>query len=167
MVSRTMERLFVAEKRAEAQAAYIAVTFSPLMAEYQKKGDLQGILELWRRATLKIAVLFFPIFVFLELSAKPFIRILFPDEYVAATGVLMIHLLIVLRSTVATTTVLMVFKKNAFMFKVNAFASATHVVFTVLMYKQFGWLGVPSATVIMVSTPCIESARSTRSSSLS
>ena len=122
----------------------------PLMAEYQKKGDRQGILDLWRRATLKMGVLFFPIFVFLEISAKPFIRILFTEKYIAATGVLMIYLLIFLRSAVETTTVMMVFKENAFQLKVNAVAFMTHVAFAVLMYKQFGWLGVPWATVIMV-----------------
>jgi len=41
----------------------------PLMAGYQKKGDLQGMLELWRRATLKIAVYRVrPVNTFIELA---------------------------------------------------------------------------------------------------
>ena len=122
----------------------------PLMAEYQKAEKWGDILELWRRATVKIAVLFFPVFVFLEVSARPFITILFTDEYAAATGVFMIYLLVFLRSSVDTTSVLMVFKENKFMLKVNAVAFLTHVVLAVTMYKRFGMLGVPWATVVMV-----------------
>jgi hypothetical protein len=70
--------------------------------------------------------------------------------YIAAAGALMIYLLIFLRSTAETTTVMMVFKQNAFQLKVNAIAFVTHVVFAVVMYKRFGWLGVPCATVIMI-----------------
>jgi O-antigen/teichoic acid export membrane protein len=95
-------------------------------------------------------VLFFPVFVFLEVSARPFITILFTDEYAAATGVFMIYLLVFLRSSVDTTSVLMVFKENKFMLKVNAVAFLTHVVLAVTMYKRFGMLGVPWATVVMV-----------------
>ncbi len=122
----------------------------PLMAEHQKQDRLPEILSLWRRATLKLAILFFPIFVFLEISARPFITVLFTEQYVGATAVFMIYLLVFLRSTVDTTSVLMVFKETAFMFKVNIAAFATHVMFAVTMYKRFGWLGVPCATVIMV-----------------
>ena len=122
----------------------------PLMAEYQKSKNTENILELWRRATVKLAVLFFPIFVFLEVSARPFITILFTKEYGLATGVFMIYLLVFLRSTVDTTSVLMVFKQTPFMLKVNTLALLTHVVLAVTMYKRFGMLGVPVATVLMV-----------------
>jgi len=122
----------------------------PLMAEYQKKEQAESILELWRKATVKLSVLFFPIFVFLEVSARPFITILFTKEYEAATGVFMIYLLVFLRSTVDTTSVLMVFKQNPFMLKVNALAFAAHVALSITMYKHFGVLGVPVTTVFMV-----------------
>jgi O-antigen/teichoic acid export membrane protein len=122
----------------------------PLMAEFQKKEMTGEILDLWRRATLKMALAFFPIFVFLEVSARPFITILFTEEYAAATSVFMLYLLIFLRSSVDTTAVLMVFKKNAFMLKVNAVAFVAHVTLTILMFKRFGWLGVPATTVCMI-----------------
>lgn len=122
----------------------------PLMAEHQKSGEFGEILSLWRRATLKMSVLFVPIFVFLEVSARPFITVLFTEEYAAATPIFMIYLLVFLRSTVDTTTVLMVFKRNTFMFKVNLFALAAHVTLSILMFKKFGWLGVPAATVFIV-----------------
>jgi O-antigen/teichoic acid export membrane protein len=122
----------------------------PLMAEFQKKEQAENILDLWRRATVKLSVLFFPIFIFLEISARPFITILFTKEYEAATGVFMIYLLVFLRSTVDTTSVLMVFKQNPFMLKVNAAAFVAHVGLSVAMYKHFGVLGVPVTTVLMV-----------------
>jgi O-antigen/teichoic acid export membrane protein len=122
----------------------------PLMAEHQKKGEFGEILTLWRRATLKMAVVFVPIFVFLEVSARPFITVLFTEEYAAATPIFMIYLLVFLRSTVDTTTVIMVFKKNTFMFKVNLVALVAHVTLSILMFKKFGWLGVPATTVAIV-----------------
>ncbi len=124
------------------------VTF-PLMAEYQKEERYDEILGLWRRATLRTAVLFFPIFVFLEIAAKPFITILFRETYAAAVPVFMIYLLLFLRSTIETGSVIMVFKKNAFLFKVNVIAFVANVILSVAMYKQFGRLGVPFATVIV------------------
>jgi len=120
----------------------------PVMAKHQKNGETGEILALWRRATLKTAVVFFPIFVFLEVSARPFITILFTEDYAGAVPVFMIYLLIFFRSTMDTTTVLMVFKETAFMFKVNFISVLCHIVFCVGMYKAFGWLGVPAATVI-------------------
>ncbi|UCH84388.1 MAG: oligosaccharide flippase family protein [Candidatus Latescibacterota bacterium] len=120
----------------------------PVMAKHQKKGETGEILALWRRATLKTAIVFFPIFVFLEVSARPFITILFTEDYVDAAPIFMIYLLIFLRSTLDTTTVLMVFKETAFMFKVNLISVLCHIVFCVSMYKAFGWLGVPTATVV-------------------
>jgi O-antigen/teichoic acid export membrane protein len=120
----------------------------PLMAQHQKEGKTGEILALWRRATLKTAVVFFPIFVFLEVSARPFVSILFTEEYVDATPVFMIYLLVFLRTTLDTTSVLMVFKKTAFMFKVNVVSVAFHIVFCISMYRAFGWLGVPAATVV-------------------
>jgi O-antigen/teichoic acid export membrane protein len=119
----------------------------PLMAQYQKEGKPEEVLALWRRATLKTAVVFFPIFVFLEVTARPFITILFTEDYAAATPIFMIYLLIFFRTTLDTTSVLMVFKKTAFMFKVNLAAVAFHVVFCVAMFKALGWIGVPIATV--------------------
>jgi hypothetical protein len=49
----------------------------PLMAQYQKAAAHAEIVDLWRRSLLKTVVLFFPIFVFLEIMARPFIVILF------------------------------------------------------------------------------------------
>ncbi|UCG52781.1 MAG: oligosaccharide flippase family protein [Candidatus Latescibacterota bacterium] len=118
----------------------------PLMAEHQKEGRYAEILTLWQRATLKTAVVFFPIFVFLEVSARPFITILFTEDYADAVPIFMIYLLIFLRSALDTTSVLMVYKKTGFMFKVNLVAFVCHVAFSVFMFKTIGWLGVPIAT---------------------
>lgn len=122
----------------------------PMMARYQKDGNPGEILSLWHRATLKTAVLFFPLFVFLEVSMKPFITVLFTQRYVDATPVAMVYMLIFLRSTVETGSVLMTFKRTAFMFKINAIGFLCHIGFSILMYKTFGRIGVPFATVIIV-----------------
>jgi O-antigen/teichoic acid export membrane protein len=126
-----------------------SITF-PLMAKLQSEGKRGDILELWQRSTLKTATLFFPIFVLLEVVARPFITILFRETYAAAVPVFMIYLLLFLRTTVETGGVIMVFKKNAFLLKVNVISFVANIILSVLMYLQFGRLGVPAATVIVV-----------------
>ena len=122
----------------------------PIMAKYEKEGNHFGILELWQRATLKTAVMFFPLFVFLEVSARPTIVVLFTERFAQAAPVFMIYLLMLLSLTIETWTVLLVFRKNPFLVKVNIVAFFTNIVLSVAGYKAFGWLGVPGATVAVV-----------------
>ena len=122
----------------------------PLMARHQKDGNPEEILRLWQTATLKTAVLFYPIFVFLEASAKPFITILFTDQYAGAVPVFMIYLLLFLRQSVETGAVLMVYKKNSYLLKVNIATFVLNVILSIAGFKMFGMLGVPAATVIVI-----------------
>ncbi|MFQ5512533.1 MAG: oligosaccharide flippase family protein [Candidatus Krumholzibacteriia bacterium] len=131
------------------RSSITSVTF-PLMSQMQSEGRYGEILGLWQRATLKTATVFFPIFIFFEVAARPFVTILFREAYAGAVPVFMIYLFLFLRSTVETGGVIMVFKKTPFLLKVNAAAFATNVVLSILLYRQFGRLGVPIATVIVV-----------------
>jgi O-antigen/teichoic acid export membrane protein len=99
------------------RSSVTGVTF-PLMAQYQKAGDFAAIRELWRRALLKMVVLFFPLFVFLEISARPFITVLFTEDYSGAVPIFMIYLLLFLRSSVETGNIVQAFKKTAYIAKV-------------------------------------------------
>ncbi len=123
------------------------VTF-PMMAKYQKQGDFAAILALYKRALLKTSVLFFPIFSFLVVSADPFIRSLFEEEYLRAIPVFAVYMFLFLRSSVETGQVLQVFKRNDFVLKVFAAGFAANLVLSIGLFQWIGRLGVPIGTVI-------------------
>jgi O-antigen/teichoic acid export membrane protein len=123
------------------------VTF-PLMAEYEKAGRYESIAGLWRRTVLKTAVLYFPIFVGLEAVAGTFIRVLYTDSYTAATPIFMIYLLLLLRATLDTVSIIQVFKRTGYLIRVFAAAFLTNLVMSIVLYHLIGRAGVPLATVI-------------------
>jgi len=129
------------------RGSVVNVTY-PLMAQYQKEGNNAAIAELWRRSLLKTAVLFLPLFVFLELSARPFVQVLFTREYLDAAPVFAVYLLLFLRSTVETGTIIQVFKKTRFIASVFAVGFVVNLVLSLIMFEMMGRMGVPIATVI-------------------
>jgi O-antigen/teichoic acid export membrane protein len=122
------------------------VTF-PLMAKYQKEKRLDEFTDLWRRAWLKTAVLFVPIFVFFFITADQFIRIMFTDDYAGAIPVFRIFLVLFLSATTDYAGVLTAFKKQGYLFKMLAVAVVGHVVTSLVLFRIFGRLGVPVSTV--------------------
>lgn len=123
------------------------VTF-PLMSKYQKAGDNAAILALWQRALLRTVVMFFPLFVFLLLSARPFVVILFTDVYASATPIFVIYLFLFLRSAVETGSIIQVFKKTAFIARLFFAGFVVNLVLSLAMFEFMGRNGVPLATVI-------------------
>jgi O-antigen/teichoic acid export membrane protein len=123
----------------------------PLMAQYQKAAAHAEIVDLWRRSLLKTVVLFFPIFVFLEIMARPFIVILFTEQYADATPVFMIYLLLFLRSSVETGAVIQAFKRTMFLFVGFVVGLAVNIALALFLFKAMGRLGVPLATVFTLT----------------
>jgi O-antigen/teichoic acid export membrane protein len=126
------------------------VTF-PLISKYQKAGNLAAMADLWRRATIKTATLFFPMFVFLELTARPFITILFTSQYAAATPVFMIYMLLFLRSSVETGAIIQASNRTVFVFACFFIGFALNLGLGILLFKAIGRLGVPISAVFTMT----------------
>jgi O-antigen/teichoic acid export membrane protein len=126
------------------------VTF-PMMVQYQKTANTKAMLALWQRSLLKTEVMFFPIFVFLMVSARPFITILFTEQYEAATPVFMMYLLLFLRASVETGTIIQAYKRTMFIFAGFVAGFVTNVVLGLVLFNAMGRLGVPLATVITMN----------------
>jgi len=126
------------------------VTF-PLMSKYQKEGNIAGMVALWQRATIKTALLFFPMFVFFEVTARPFITILFTPQYADAVPVFMIYMLLFLRSSVETSAIIQSFNKTMFICVSFFIGFAVNVGLGILLFKQMGRLGVPLSALITVT----------------
>lgn len=122
------------------------ITF-PLMAQYQKLGDHAAMLDLWRRALMKTVLLFFPLFVFFEVTARPFITIMFTEEYADATPVFMVYMLLFLRSSVESGAVIQSFNRTKFLFVGFLIGFPVNVALGILLYKAMGRIGVPLATL--------------------
>ncbi len=120
----------------------------PLMARYQKTADYADMVDLWRRSLLKTVVLFYPMFVFLWITARPFIVILFQEQYADATPVFMIYLLLFLRASIDTGVIIQVFKRTMFLFVGLVIGFILAVVLGVVGFKTIGRVGVPLATLV-------------------
>jgi O-antigen/teichoic acid export membrane protein len=132
------------------QSSIGSVTF-PMISRYQKSGNIVAMADLWRRATVKTTTLFFPMFVFLMLTARPFITILFTEEYAAATPVFMIYMLLFLRSSVETGAIIQAFNRTGFIFACFAIGFALNVGLGILLFKAIGRLGVPISAVFTMT----------------
>ena len=124
-----------------------SITF-PLMAQYQKEGRFTDFVDLWKRAWLKTSVLFFPIFVFFMVTASQFIIIFFTDAYAGAIPVFRIYLFLFLKATTDFAGVLTAFKKQDYLFKITAISVVANLILSIVMFKLWGRLGVPLATVL-------------------
>ena len=131
------------------QASISNVTF-PMMVRYEKAGEHNEILALWQRSLLKTIVLILPVFVFLEITARPFVTILFTNEYAAATPIFMMYLLLFLR-TGFETTVLQVYKRTRFILVTSAFGLLLNLLLGILLYQRIGRLGPPLAAVLTMN----------------
>jgi len=132
-------------------AQSVAGVTIPLMAALHKRGEIGSIAELWQRAVVKQAVLFFPMLVILEIVARPMIRILFTVKYAEAAPVFMIYVLLLLRTTVDCIGILQVFKKTTYLVVAFSIAFVVNVVLSVVMFHGMGRLGVPLATIITMT----------------
>jgi O-antigen/teichoic acid export membrane protein len=132
------------------QTSISNVTF-PMLAKYQKLGDHAAMIDLWQRSTLKTAVLFFPMFIFLEIAARPFITILFTEKYADATPVFMIYLLLFLRTSVETGAIIQSFNRATFLLIAFAVGLGVNIALGIALYKAMGRLGVPLATFIVTT----------------
>lgn len=123
----------------------------PLLAQYQSVGDFASMRDLWRRSLMKTTLFFFPSFVFLEITARPFITILFTREYADAAPVFMVYLLLFLRTSMETSTVIQACNRTRFLVGGLAIGFPVNVGLGIGLFKLFGRIGVPFATLFTLS----------------
>jgi O-antigen/teichoic acid export membrane protein len=129
-------------------ASSVANVAFPVLARYQKDGKFAEFLDLWKRAWLKTAVLFFPLFVFFMATAEQFIVIMFTEKFITATPVFRLYLVLFLKATTDYGGVLTAFKKQDYLFRILAVAIAANLVLSLVLFHFYGRLGVPVSTLI-------------------
>lgn len=128
----------------------------PLLAQYQKLGRYDAMADLSRRTLLKTSVLFLPAFVFLEVTAKPFITILFTNEYAAATPIFMVYMVLFLRTSVETGSIVQAFNRTPFLLTSFVIGFLVNVPLGIAMVHWIGPVGVAVATLLTMT--CISVA---------
>lgn len=132
-------------------ASIANVTF-PRMVEYQRIANYGAMVTLWRNAVLKTVVLFFPMFVFLEITARPFITILFTEKYAAAAPVFMVYLMLFLHASADSGAIIQAHKRNGFLLKGLLIGFVTNLLLSLALFKTMGRIGAPLATLITMTT---------------
>jgi O-antigen/teichoic acid export membrane protein len=89
--------------------------------------------------------------VFLELTARPFITILFTEKYAAAAPVFMIYMLLFLRSSVETGAIIQACNRTVFVMACFFVGFAMNVGLGILLFKAIGRLGVPISAVFTMT----------------
>ena len=129
-------------------ASSVASVTLPMMARYQKDGLVDEVGDLWKRATLKLSLLFSPVFVFFIIAAKKLFAILYPEAYAGAVPVFQIYLFIFLKSVVDMGSIMAVFKQQLYFTKILVFAIVTNIILSLVLFDHYGRLGVPVSSVI-------------------
>ncbi len=127
------------------------VTF-PLLAQYQKAGRYDAMAELSRRTLLKTSVLFLPIFVFLMFTARPFITILFTEEYAGAVPFFMVYMVLFLRSSVETGAIVQAFNRTPFLLVCFIVGFVVNVPLGIGLLFWIGPIGVALATLTTMTS---------------
>lgn len=83
----------------------------PRMSELQVNGDTDEMIRLTARAMQKLAFFYFPIYVFMLITAKTFVITLFTENYLASVPIFMINLTILPFSILITDPIVRAYKE--------------------------------------------------------
>lgn len=83
----------------------------PRMSELQVQGDKDEMIRLTARAMQKLAFFYFPIYIFLLITAKTFIITLFTEKYLASASIFVINMTILPFSILITDPVVRAYKE--------------------------------------------------------
>ena len=94
----------------------------PRMSELQMRGERAEMIRLKMRATQKLAFFFFPLYIFLVITADTFITTLFTTDYLASVPIYRINLTLLLLLVFVTDPVIRAFPAlGRFMLKLRIF----------------------------------------------
>ncbi len=121
------------------------------MAALRQRATREEILSLWFDITKKLAMVFFPIFVFLQLAARELIVLLFTPIYLPSIPLFRIALFSFLTAIFLTEAVLRAYAETHFILKITFLKLALTLVLIFPLLAWFGLSGgVLTLTVVLV-----------------
>ena len=128
------------------QGALADVIF-PDMVKRSKRDPAQGLL-LWKRAQVLIFAIICPGWLLLTYWAEPFVRLLFTDQYVAATPYFQVFLFLMVRQCFQFSTPLRSVEDNASFAHANLIALAINATLIFTLMPKFGLWGPTLGLVV-------------------
>lgn len=123
----------------------------PRMNELQQKGDKDEMIRLTARASQKLAFFYFPIYVFLLITANTFIVTLFTEKYAASAAIFVVNITILPFSVIITDPILRSYKELGRKFLLLRILVLT----TLIAVLYFGLPYFTMTTIIMVAVGAI------------
>jgi O-antigen/teichoic acid export membrane protein len=126
----------------------------PQFSKLYKARKFPELIKLWQEGVRKLALLFYPLFIFLILFADLIIGILFPEAYGESVPVFRIYLLLLPLTITFFNGVLIAAGETKFLLKATFATFLINLVLNYLLIRWFitmgfGILGPPTATIIV------------------
>ncbi len=122
------------------------------MSEELGGGDVGSALSIWRETTRKLALVFFPLFALLLVSAREIILLLFTERYAAAIPIFMLWAVVVPLAVFQTESVMRVFALTRFILFVNILRLA---MIAGLIGAAISTLGLRGAVLITLAATAV------------
>jgi O-antigen/teichoic acid export membrane protein len=129
----------------------IAVLMPELVTLYKQR-KIEDFFALWHLSMQKVAVVLFPIAVFLFLFAKEFMVTLFSLKYLSSMKVFRIYLLLIPLRVTVYGAILMSIGRTSVLFRSSVYALLLNIFLNILFVRFFGPLGPAIATVLVTYT---------------
>ena len=124
---------------------------SVLMPEYVRRhseGDHQGILRLWHKAIGKVALIFFPLAVFLFVFADDLVTLLFSEKYLESAIIFRIYLFALLPKVTWYGIILIALGYSREPFYASLIALGANLALNLTLIQLVGFTGPAIATIL-------------------
>lgn len=125
----------------------------PRMSELQIRGERAEMIRLTTRAMQKLAFVFFPLYVFLFITAETFITTLFTTDYLASVPIYRINLTLLLLLTLVTDPIVRAYSElGRFMLKLRIFlflGMVAALYFGINHFSMSGMIGIVVAVTLI------------------
>ena len=134
----------------------ITAVIQPELRRMVAAGDFAGSLELFRKASLKSAVILLPTMVFLLASAEPFILTLFSAKYSGSVLPFQMYLLILPVRIVNYGAFMMALGKSRLIMYRAMTGMLVNLVLSVVLVRWLGYMGAIIGTIVtLYSVNCV------------
>jgi O-antigen/teichoic acid export membrane protein len=117
------------------------------MAALRQQAPREEIISLWFDITKKLAMVFFPAFVFLQLVASELITLLFTPTYLASVPLFRVALLSLLTAIFLTEGVLRAYAETHFILKTTFIKLALTLI---LIFPFLAWFGLIGGVITLI-----------------
>jgi O-antigen/teichoic acid export membrane protein len=123
----------------------------PRMSELQTVGNKEEMVRLTARAMQKLAFFYFPIYVFMLITAQTFIITLFTTEYLASVPIFLINLTLLPFSILITDPIVRAYKElGRFLLVLRVFVLAALIAVLYFGLGHFDMLGMITIAVVAI-----------------